>query len=371
MNMERELKRMLDADGHNGSIEKTKGNHIRIVLSAGDQSRAVIAPSTPSDHRSIANTRAQLRRVARELSGGPPPPPPQDAPPARKKKPRPATRSRPDVSFADPLDLKRERDRGTFIEPPLEDRTRLYGRPTRADGPRFLPIIEEESMPLVERKQRLMVEAEALDRAIRRKEQPAPDAPAAKQARTPLERLAAIEAKVDLLAEHFMALLERLGVDARRATETAAGGAVPQPATTTAPEAEAAPAAPRAARGQAKKPGPHPSKIRRLLTGDPRWHDWRMKNGVSSATITFTQIRALGREWGYTDEAGHWTEHGRALAEEEGIVVDEPEPQPAVGAVRGHRRNGEPYRVSEKQRIALAANAAKARAAKAAKRTTH
>lgn len=45
------------------TIERTRNGHVRIVLSNG---RCVVTSGSPSDWRALLNTRAQLRRTARQ-----------------------------------------------------------------------------------------------------------------------------------------------------------------------------------------------------------------------------------------------------------------------------------------------------------------
>lgn len=44
-------------------VERTAGGHVRIVMGNG---RCVVTSGSPSDWRALLNTRAQLRRTARQ-----------------------------------------------------------------------------------------------------------------------------------------------------------------------------------------------------------------------------------------------------------------------------------------------------------------
>jgi hypothetical protein len=49
------------------TLERSGGGHVKMIPQNGNGTRTLIGPSTPSDHRSIKNLRAQLRRAGVEL----------------------------------------------------------------------------------------------------------------------------------------------------------------------------------------------------------------------------------------------------------------------------------------------------------------
>lgn len=63
--VEREIRAMAETFCEEVSIEKSGGNHLCITLfGPGGQSRKVFTGSTASDHRTMLNLKAQLRKNA-------------------------------------------------------------------------------------------------------------------------------------------------------------------------------------------------------------------------------------------------------------------------------------------------------------------
>lgn len=54
----KQLKKALEAEGY--SVDPTRGGHLKVTHP--DKDGVVFMPSTPSDHRSIKNTKAELKR---------------------------------------------------------------------------------------------------------------------------------------------------------------------------------------------------------------------------------------------------------------------------------------------------------------------
>lgn len=313
MKISRELNRELAGiDGLDDyAIETTRGNHLKITMRVGGAKRVEYGPSTPSDWRSMHNVRARVKRAARELGAGDPGDP------------------------ADPDDLRRERRRGTFVDPapwpppPSQPPSQPPAKPPRrAARPRFLPVVQEEdAMPKQperdQRKQRTMNAMNAVGASTlikpsgragaHRPPEPAaepatePDAkPDAKPARGPspeghpLERLTRLEMQTAQL--HAMVTGLRHQVVAL--TEVLAGRAAapaPKPEPRPAPKPKPAPKPARKSRGETG------NALRNAVVRDKRWPDWRVRHGWSAATVALADLRRLARTWGLIDESGAFT----------------------------------------------------------------
>lgn len=62
------LRKMVEEFASDYVIERTKGGHLAVCMRHNGARATVIAPSTPSDHRSMLNVRTQLRRAAVSLA---------------------------------------------------------------------------------------------------------------------------------------------------------------------------------------------------------------------------------------------------------------------------------------------------------------
>lgn len=61
------MKSLVEEITPNYELRKTNGGHIAIIVINGNQRRTIITSSTPSDHRSYLNVRANVRRAFRSL----------------------------------------------------------------------------------------------------------------------------------------------------------------------------------------------------------------------------------------------------------------------------------------------------------------
>lgn len=118
--MENEIREILRREGNPPfSLEKTRGGHFRVTLDLGGTRKVFIAPSTPSDHRSILNFRASIRRTLREHDMGP-----------EKSGPRPHKHRRRKAAHGArliPLERQAEQERKVFQLPsPEERRVKVY-----------------------------------------------------------------------------------------------------------------------------------------------------------------------------------------------------------------------------------------------------
>ena len=67
MNMTKDMRKLAKACTANGwRVEPTRGGHVRLLSPDGEH--LIIAEATPSDRRSLSNTKARLRRAGLELS---------------------------------------------------------------------------------------------------------------------------------------------------------------------------------------------------------------------------------------------------------------------------------------------------------------
>ena len=60
----RDLNQLLDSVVEAGwMVDRTRGNHLRVVSSRGS---VVTVATTPSDYRAVLNTRARIKRIAKQ-----------------------------------------------------------------------------------------------------------------------------------------------------------------------------------------------------------------------------------------------------------------------------------------------------------------
>lgn len=132
MKLEKEIREFLDRENLPYEIQRTKGSHLKIMI----QDRVVFSSGTPSDPRAFENTKAHIRRVARELNLLP-----QKVSKVKVKR-KPQSRPVQNVSWADPATIRQHL---TQKEPEREP----FILKKERKKPRFLPSISPEEPEVV------------------------------------------------------------------------------------------------------------------------------------------------------------------------------------------------------------------------------
>jgi hypothetical protein len=67
----RELSKVVGMIAADHDIEVSRGNHLKVVIRRGSEQRTLFSGKTPSDHRSILNFKAQLKRAYQDMDRSP------------------------------------------------------------------------------------------------------------------------------------------------------------------------------------------------------------------------------------------------------------------------------------------------------------